>query len=295
MKKYLKYFIVIIYVVCLASFFVPTVNICGAEFSPFDIIRVCMGMGEDSYSLATQLMNAIVYNFQPFHWIMLLMIIMLVIEIVATLVMKPDKVYAWCIGFGIINGVYTVASQFVMWMKMEEIASALSAVGINLTSDIDVTPLFTWSFIHMVSCVIAVCGVVLVKKSSNGRKKEERPKSIPQYNNKMEQEKAVERPFGGAIRGEIGVYQGRVYPLTDKMEVFFYMEEGKVKVSPYEEQIAFAGIYYISEYGEYCVEPFEKGRVYLESGQPLGMCRKYYLPRGMKIYVNDRSNTFVLA
>jgi hypothetical protein len=56
-----------------------------------------------------------------------------------------------------------------------------------------------------------------------------------------------------------------------------------------------AAVYYISEYQEYCVEVNEKLCVFLESGQPLGKGRDYYLPRGTKIYVKDAGNTFTLA
>ncbi len=104
-----------------------------------------------------------------------------------------------------------------------------------------------------------------------------------------------EDDFSGAISGESGLYEGKVYTLTDKKEVFFSIKEGNAVLSPYEEEGAAAGIYYIREYGEYCTEPFEKCVVYLESGQPLGKGRQYYLPRGTKIYVGSRENTFTLA
>ena len=101
--------------------------------------------------------------------------------------------------------------------------------------------------------------------------------------------------FSGAISGESGLYEGKVYPLTDKKEVFFSIKEGNAVLSPYEEEGAAAGIYYIREYGEYCAEPFEKRAVFLESGQPLGKGRQYYLPRGTKIYVGSRENSFTLV
>ena len=101
--------------------------------------------------------------------------------------------------------------------------------------------------------------------------------------------------FSGAISGESGLYEGKVYPLTDKKEVFFSIKEGNAVLSPYEEEGAAAGIYYIREYGEYCAEPFGKRAVFLESGQPLGKGRQYYLPRGTKIYVGSRENSFTLV
>ena len=56
-----------------------------------------------------------------------------------------------------------------------------------------------------------------------------------------------------------------------------------------------AGVYFIGDYNEYCVEPYEKSAVFLESGQPLGKGRKYYLPRGTRVYVKDKNNQFTLA
>lgn len=101
--------------------------------------------------------------------------------------------------------------------------------------------------------------------------------------------------FTGAVSGESGLYAGRIYSLKDKKEVFFTMNEKNAVLSPYEEEGAAAGIYYIKEYGEYCAEPFEKNTVFLESGQPLGKGRQYYLRRGTKIYIGDRDNSFTLV
>lgn len=105
---------------------------------------------------------------------------------------------------------------------------------------------------------------------------------------------AAENEFSGAVAGESGLYEGKVYQLSDKKEVFFYMKEDRAVLSPYEEDGAAAGIYYIREYEEYCAEPFEKGVLFLESGQPLGKGRQYYLPRGTKIYIAGKENLFTL-
>lgn len=105
---------------------------------------------------------------------------------------------------------------------------------------------------------------------------------------------AAENEFSGAVAGESGLYEGKVYQLSDKKEVFFYIKEDRAVLSPYEEDGAAAGIYYIKEYEEYCAEPFEKGVLFLESGQPLGKGRQYYLPRGTKIYIAGKQNLFTL-
>lgn len=101
--------------------------------------------------------------------------------------------------------------------------------------------------------------------------------------------------FGGAIVGKAGLYTGKAYPLQDKYEVFFIEENFEVNLSEYEEENALAGLYYIREYQEYCVDVRQGKTVYLSSGQPLGAGREYYLPRGTKVYIKEKKNLFELA
>ena len=101
--------------------------------------------------------------------------------------------------------------------------------------------------------------------------------------------------FSGALLGTTGLFSGKAYPLENETEVFFREEDGNVFVIPYEKVDNLAGVYYIGQYQEYCVEPFGKMTFFLESGQPLGKGRKYYLPRGTKVYLRDKRNQFTLA
>lgn len=104
-----------------------------------------------------------------------------------------------------------------------------------------------------------------------------------------------EERFGGAVLGVSGMFAGKAYPLEKMTEVFFREENGKILITPYEAEDYLAGVYYIGQYGEYCVEPAEWMTVFLESGQPLGKGRKYYLPRGTNIYFRRKENQFILA
>ena len=101
--------------------------------------------------------------------------------------------------------------------------------------------------------------------------------------------------FAGAIIGEKGIYAGKIYPLIDKKEIFFCMDNKQILSNPYEDEENLAGIYFIGEYNEYCVEPYKKNFVFLESGQPLGKDRQYFLPRGTGLYLKDKNNEFTLA
>lgn len=107
----------------------------------------------------------------------------------------------------------------------------------------------------------------------------------------MEEEKPPVREthggFHGAILGENGRFCGMAYPLKAEEESFF-VEDGAAELSVSSgREDAVASVYYVEEYAEYCVRPFRRMQVFLESGQPLGQGRVYYLPRGMKIRVKN--------
>lgn len=101
--------------------------------------------------------------------------------------------------------------------------------------------------------------------------------------------------FHGVIVGKKGFYQEMAYLLEEKREIFVRSDNELLEFSAYEENDAIMGIYYISEYQEYCVDIKKKKMVYLVSGQPLGADKKYYLPRGTEIYIKDDTNIFELS
>lgn len=51
-----------------------------------------------------------------------------------------------------------------------------------------------------------------------------------------------------------------------------------------------AEVFYVAEYEEYWLTPEKKRMVFLESGQPLGEKREYYIPRGTIIQVSYSNN-----
>ncbi len=101
-------------------------------------------------------------------------------------------------------------------------------------------------------------------------------------------EKRGHLEFHGAVLGENGRFRGKAYPLKYEEESFFVSDESAVSMSDGERDTAIAAVYYAEEYAEYCIRPLRRMSVFLESGQPLGKDRVYYLPRGMKIHVWNR-------
>lgn len=110
-------------------------------------------------------------------------------------------------------------------------------------------------------------------------------------------DRQTRQEFGGALLGESGRFASMAYPMRERVPVYFYREERGVVVVPEQEygREMMASVYYVDEYQEYCVEPAQKRMIFLESGQPLGAGREYYLPRGMRIYLINREQMFTLA
>lgn len=101
--------------------------------------------------------------------------------------------------------------------------------------------------------------------------------------------------FHGAVVGKSGIYHSKVYMLEDRVPVWFCGQNQPVLVTGSTGGEGFVKLYYIAEYQEYCVIPMGKRMVFLESGQPLGAAREYYLPRGTEIYLVDHRFRFLLA
>ncbi|MEO2238030.1 hypothetical protein ABE547_02185 [Dorea sp. YH-dor226] len=110
--------------------------------------------------------------------------------------------------------------------------------------------------------------------------------------------KAAEKPnpdFQGAIVGKNGIYQSKAYMLKDRIPVYFCGQKQPVVTTRSTGGEGLAKVYYVAEYQEYCVIPMGMKKVFLESGQPLGATREYYLPRGTEIYLEDNRFRFLLA
>lgn len=94
--------------------------------------------------------------------------------------------------------------------------------------------------------------------------------------------------FEGVILGLEKIYKGKIFKLNALEVISICGTDGQVRITREEvedKEIKYAEIYYIPQYREYCVIPQKRKCIILESGQPLGANRQYYIPRGEKIKV----------
>ncbi|MCF2682736.1 hypothetical protein [Faecalicatena contorta] len=115
------------------------------------------------------------------------------------------------------------------------------------------------------------------------------PGKVPKAAEKTNQD------FQGAIVGKSGIYHSKAYMMKDRIPVYFCGHKQPFVTTRSTGGEGLAKVYYVAEYQEYCVIPMGMKKVFLESGQPLGATREYYLPRGTEIYLEDNRFRFLLA
>ena len=86
----------------------------------------------------------------------------------------------------------------------------------------------------------------------------------------------------------------KVLILKDRKEVHI-VDGDRIDICRNKQGIILGNIYYVSQYEEYCIQPLQTMTIFLESGQPLGKNRFYYLPRGTEIYIKDQLNKYKLC
>ena len=101
--------------------------------------------------------------------------------------------------------------------------------------------------------------------------------------------------YQGALRGKSGIFIGKVFLMEERVPVYFVWDGQQVSVAGQQSEEVLAEVFYLPVYGEYCVTPKERCCCFLESGQPLGKERHYYLSRGTVLYLKDPRMKFELA
>ena len=86
----------------------------------------------------------------------------------------------------------------------------------------------------------------------------------------------------------------KILILKDRKEVHI-VDGDRIDICRNKQGIILGNIYYVSQYEEYCIQPLQTMTIFLESGQPLGKNRFYYLSRGTEIYIKDQLNKYKLC
>lgn len=270
--------------------------------SLWDIARLGMGKNGDS-SLADSMDAVIKTYMKPYMSAMLVLLVLVIVTVILNCAIGGIGAYA----AGMLGQIVMNGTAFIMYLnikgKFHEIAESgygFFSLGDYIT--FSGSSLVVWFALEIIAFALNVWGLLSGKKKKEmWIEREVFPDDIPQRNNYATGKDVVkslneEKEYFGAIVGLMGMYTAKAYELK-KLELVNVAETGNLIVVQKESDAmgGLAQIYYIPQYSEYCVRPLQKLSVFMESGQPLGNVREYYLPRKTKIYFRNKSNLFELA
>lgn len=297
MKKGLRFIIALLTLGSLGICFLPVLTLMGIEISIADVFMTGINY-YDRNSLKGIMCAAAQPYVEPYTWIIAAAAGIILLEAILAAALRKKAAYGMGIIISLVNIGAFAAMYVILYNKFDEIEKLFSLTRMNGVISISYVSLYAWIAVYALIFLLSVIGLILWREP----KKADREELYLEQIRRAEAERAREPKtddavgsFTGALVRAGGRYAGKTCPLADRKKFFVSLKEGEAEITSYQENGAAAGISYIEERGEYCMEPFESNMVFLESGQPLGKGRQYHLPRGTKLYISTKRNTFTLV
>lgn len=272
MKQKLKYIEAVLMAMSIGLLFMPLIEISEVGISVIDILKIPGGGIEGS------ILQEVQNYLDPYAYasgiFIFLYVIFIFAEALNIAILEEKKAFLVAIVGWIINNIVAVGSCIWMKAKINEVKSAISLFGVSKIIRFCTTTIFLWIVLYVLILLIAIYGI--------------KSQEAVQMGNPV-------KDFNGGVLGASRRFQGVKYLFHESCQIFFQYENGQVQIRKEKGMNSVADIRFFKEYQKYCVEPLEHLSIFLESGQPLGENRKYYLPRGCKIVIKESENTFILA
>lgn len=310
-KQNRKYIAAISILLTLEVIFLPILKLGEWNISLIGIIRKVFFKVDDIY------FDSVKEILKEYMWKYIGTLIILVLLTIATAyvtwIMKTTVTYVMALCGQCCTLMWTILILKTISDKFNTITNLVSYFGMGDIVKFKVLQLLIWGILHIVAFVIIVSELLSIstedKKALHSKEllipthvKEKyifnERKNSCEYENRYEMPRG-EVEFFGAILGVKSPYIGKAFMLEERKYVYILQEDNKILVKKYlksPNERCLAKVYYETKYGEYVVAPQKKGAICLESGQPLGAERRYFLPREMRIIVKDEvENIFELG
>nr|WP_296264724.1 hypothetical protein [uncultured Merdimonas sp.] len=317
MKRYMKYLAALLFLLSLVVLlFMPVIGISSIDLSMLDVLRAGGELGE-GWGGFSQILKEYL---QPYFFGIILIIILIVAAALLCAVMPGKMAYVEALVAAFVVNLTAIICMVSLYSKVSDLKQGLGFFGLGGVIEIHILPILFWAVCYLIIFGISIWGILQSSHRSqyqNPAARQIMPESFHQKRNPWEDRRELTEPvkrpgdrkrevqeppvssvsydFHGALKGLEGIYKGKVYLLEEKVPFYLTREGEQVFVAEQKEPGTLVEIYYISEYGEYCVTPEQKGACQLESSQPLGSGRHYYLKRGARIRAGKNGVLFELA
>lgn len=327
MKNKIKYIVSPIMILSLAFIFMPIINIGNWKVSLKDLAKIILGK-IDEPNILQQVQGYMQEYVKPYVFLGGILVVLTIFVAVMVLLFKSNASYI----IGLIGEAAMTAIVVMLYMAVKSgvdtIEKMTSYFGMGDVVTVNYLPVTFWGVMQLVAAILCIVGIAAKNAPAGARRahtprRAERPDGRTaqpgdweyggrqqtdyinrdswgvweEQNNIAEEQKYqmnARREFYGAVIGRQGEYAGKALELKEKVPVFVEDTAGMIswtRQRPAEGQ-CLAAVYYVPEYGEYCVTLSRRMTVFLSSGQPLGAGRNYYLPRTTEIYIQLNGGTF---
>lgn len=335
MKKVLKYIIAVLLVGSFAAWFFPVIS-AGVEMNLLKLLKVSFGYYTAQDEIEVLVYGSCFRSFSAYSWWIAAFGGITLLEIFLTTFFRRKLPYIISFIGSVVNCIAVIALLWAADRGLSQLEIYIEETGNTLTGTLQMEPFIIWFGVFALVIILSLLGIWLWgradRKAADEEYEDESAASADIYPEEFgydpvypagEEEISVSQDvlsgggflnqyggdtpekreyqeFHGAVLGENGRFRGKAYPLKYEEESFFVSDGADISISDREADTAIASVYYAEEYAEYCIRPMRRMSVFLESGQPLGRDRIYYLPRGMKIHVWNRypdggGNIYTLA
>ena len=318
-KAKLKYISGTLMLLSIGIIFVPLLNIGVAKISMFDMMKIVFGKYKEN-NIADQLLTILNEYMKKYIYSLLLWVVLAILIVILMWVLNSVISYI----IGICGQAVNIFLALMLYQQVQEklapIKELLSIFDQENSIGIDAKVIFIWCGMQVLILCLNIAGILVrgekkkkhsaaedmiyVPPVASQKERDIYPDEEKEFNNsewREEKRRAVyddvfsDSQFFGAVLGVQGRHKNEAFPLSEKEKVAILQTRSGIEVERSSEvQMSgkiLAELYYIPEYEEYCICPKQKRTIYLESGQPLGAERLYYLPRAMRIEVKDSSSS----
>ena len=293
--KHMRYIVAGLFVVSALLGFMNIFQVAVVKVSLIDILK--LGFGKGDTLLMRQLADVMQEYMKPFTYGLLAFFGIIVMSAVLVAVLDwSNGCKVAVIGAFLVNA-YIVIVLLAIYGKFQEMEEGISFFDLGGVIKIYKLPIILWILIYIFIFIFGQSGI-REEENSGSDPIEDIPSPIPPKPVPIVPPRPmspINNFFEGAVKGESGLYKNRIYKLKDRMLVFVCEENNQIFWSDANESKLLVEVYFVKEYREYCITPKEMRCCFLESGQPLGKDRTYYLPRGTKIFICDNKNSFELV
>ena len=320
MNKYLKYVLAICFIGMLGIAFLPIVEISIYRLSVFDILKMTLN-GSQSVEFLKELQKVMYQYMFKYLILFAIAVALILVATVLCIIQKEEHVYKRSIIYALIINFYSSCVVFVCYKSIETLD--FSTDFFQTSPDISpcLITIFIWEMVTLLIILISIAGIEF-KKTENVEIEDDISDLFQDDTQFFENQDIIEedaslelnikderKHYSELEEGQqymednyqSDVFEGmilntnkKVLILKDRKEVHIVYGD-RIDICRNKQGIILGNIYYVAQYEEYCIQPLQTMTIFLESGQPLGKNRFYYLPRGTEIYIKDQLNKYKLC